>query len=310
MIDNLYYLPEGFCLPEDIYQNLFPHQRIGIQWLYSLYREGKGGVLGDDMGLGKTVQICAYLKGLFDSDQIKKVIVVVPATMKSYWHAELSKWCSTAPNIMQFEDKKKSEREKQIRTLKKKGGVLITSYGMVTTERINLQEMRYDVVVVDEGHKAKNINTELRKNLVALRTKGHKLLLTGTPLQNNLTELWSVFDFVQPKIFGSFNKFTRDYAEPIEKGLLKDASARDKAKAQELSNKLRKMYESHFLRRTKNQIFTVVSAELLGRPLKNNELPLKTDLVVWLPLSDIQKKIYKFILENQSLQQLIEDREI
>jgi SNF2 family DNA or RNA helicase len=112
--------------------------------------------------------------------------------------------------------------------------------------------MRYDIVVVDEGHKAKNINTELRKNLVALRTKGHKILLTGTPLQNNLTELWSVFDFVQPKIFGSFNRFQRDYAEPIEKGLLKDASYREKAKAQELSEKLRKMYESHFLRRTKN----------------------------------------------------------
>ncbi len=137
-IDNMYYLPEGFCLPSETYDNLFPHQRIGIQWLYSIYRENKGGVLGDDMGLGKTVQICAYLKGLFDSDQIKKVIIVVPATMKSYWHAELSKWCSTAPNIMMFEDKKRTEREKQIRTLKKKGGVLITSYGMVTSERINL----------------------------------------------------------------------------------------------------------------------------------------------------------------------------
>lgn len=62
------------------------------------------------------------------------------------------------------------------------------------------------------------------------------------------------------------------------------------------------MYEAHFLRRTKNQIFTVVSAELIGRPLKNNELPIKTDLVVWLPLSDVQKRIYKFILENQTLQ--------
>lgn len=83
---------------------------------------------------------------------------------------------------MAFEDKKKSDREKQIRILKKKGGILITSYGMVTSERINLSEMRYDVLVVDEGHKAKNINTELRRNLVALRVKGHRLILTGTPL--------------------------------------------------------------------------------------------------------------------------------
>lgn len=94
--------------------------------------------MGDDMGLGKTVQICAYLKGLFDSDNIKKVIIVVPATMKSYWQAELKKWCPTAPNIISFEDKKRSDREKQIKLLKKQGGVLISSFGMVTSERINL----------------------------------------------------------------------------------------------------------------------------------------------------------------------------
>lgn len=69
-----------------------------------------------------------------------------------------------------------------MRKLRKQGGVLVTSFGMVTSEKINLSEMKYDVLVVDEGHKAKNINTELRKNLVALRVKGHRLILTGTPL--------------------------------------------------------------------------------------------------------------------------------
>lgn len=84
---------------------------------------------------------------------------------------------------------------------------MVTSYGMVTTERINLSEMRYDLVVVDEGHRAKNVNTQLRKDLVNLRVKGIRLILSGTPLQNNLSELWSVFDFVQPKIFGPFVPF-------------------------------------------------------------------------------------------------------
>jgi SNF2 family DNA or RNA helicase len=159
------------------------------------------------MGLGKTVQICAFLKGLFDSESIKRALIVVPATMKGYWVTELTKWCPGAPNIMAFTDSKKSEREQQVKKLRREGGVLVTSYGMVTSERINLSEMRYDVLVVDEGHKAKNINTELRRNLVALRVRGHRLILTGTPLQNNLNELWSVFDFIQPKIFGSFTKF-------------------------------------------------------------------------------------------------------
>ena len=78
---------------------------------------------------------------------------------------------------------------------------------MVTGERINLSEIRFDLVIVDEGHRAKNINTALRRDLVNLRVKGIRLSLSGTPIQNNLNELWSVFDFVQPKIFGSFNSF-------------------------------------------------------------------------------------------------------
>ena len=111
----------------------------------------------------------------------------------------------------------------------------MTSYGMVSSERINLSEVRFDLVVVDEGHRAKNINTELRRNLVALRCKGIRIILSGTPLQNRLSELWSVFDFVQPKIFGPYSTFIRKYAEIIEKGLLKDASAQEKSRSDSLS---------------------------------------------------------------------------
>jgi len=167
------------------------------------------------MGLGKTVQVATLCKGLFESEQISRVLIVVPATLKIYWESELKKWCPKVDNIMQFDDKKKANREQQMRTLRKKGGILVTSYGMVTTEKINLSEMRYDIVVVDEGHRAKNVNTELRRNLVALRVKGIRLVLSGTPLQNNLSELWSVFDFVQPKIFGPFQSFQNKFAEVI-----------------------------------------------------------------------------------------------
>lgn len=76
-------------IPEHIHSNLFNHQKVGISWLYNLYRENKGGVLGDDMGLGKTVQVAVYLRGLFEADLIKRVLIVVPATLKSYWETEL-----------------------------------------------------------------------------------------------------------------------------------------------------------------------------------------------------------------------------
>lgn len=80
-----YYLPEGFELNGDIFNNLYLHQKEGLKWLYELYRKRMGGVLGDDMGLGKTVQICAYLQGLFKREMIKKVLIVVPASLKNYW---------------------------------------------------------------------------------------------------------------------------------------------------------------------------------------------------------------------------------
>lgn len=83
-----------------------------------------------------------------------------------------------------------------MRKLRKKGGILVTSYGMISTEHMNLSEMRYDVIIIDEGHKAKNRNTQFRRDICALKVKGHRIILSGTPLQNNLSELWAVFDFV------------------------------------------------------------------------------------------------------------------
>ena len=85
-------------------------------------------------------------------------------------------------NIIQLDDKKKQNRYGQIRKLRKKGGILVTSYGMITTERLNLSEIRYDVIILDEGHKAKNRNTQFRRDITSLKVKGHRLILTGTPL--------------------------------------------------------------------------------------------------------------------------------
>jgi SNF2 family DNA or RNA helicase len=83
---------------------------------------------------------------------------------------------------MQFDDKKKDNRRVQMRSLRKKGGILVTSYGMISTERINLTDMRYDIIVVDEGHKAKNKNTLFRRDISELKVKGHRIVLSGTPL--------------------------------------------------------------------------------------------------------------------------------
>ena len=111
------------------------------------------------MGLGKTVQVAAYLKGLFDAELIRKVLIIVPSTLKNYWESELNKWCNDCTQIVQFDDKKRSNRTDQMKSIRKKGGILVTSYGMMSSEHMNLSDTRYDVIVVDEGHKAKNKDT-------------------------------------------------------------------------------------------------------------------------------------------------------
>ena len=111
-----------------------------------------------------------------------------------------------------------------MKTIRRHGGILVTSYGMMSSEHMNLSDTRYDVIVIDEGHKAKNKDTQFRRDLQGLAVKGHRIILSGTPLQNNLSELWSLFDLVQPKIFGSYDRFQREFGSRIEKGLLKDAT--------------------------------------------------------------------------------------
>ena len=98
--DEKFYLPGDFSLPKSIFDNLFPHQKFGIQWLYTQWSKQYGCVLGDDMGLGKTVQVAVYLKGLFDNDLISKVLIVVPATLKNYWEEDLTKWCPDTKQII------------------------------------------------------------------------------------------------------------------------------------------------------------------------------------------------------------------
>jgi SNF2 family DNA or RNA helicase len=114
-----------------------------------------------------------------------------------------------------------------------------------------------------------------------------KIILTGTPVQNNLEEFFSIIDLVQDDCFGNMAEFKRNFSGPIKKGLQKYARFTQKRNATELIQKLKDIYQPHFIRRTKREIFKCLSSELSLRPLEWNELPLKTDLVVWIPLSKI-----------------------
>lgn len=121
---------------------------------------------------------------------------------------------------------------------------------------------RLDLMIVDEGHKAKNINTKIRVGIKNLYVKRQKIILTGTPVQNNLNEFYSLMDIIEDNIFGTPSEFNTHYRNAIEAGLKKRALYKQMVKAQEQIKKLKEMYQPHFLRRIKKEIFEIKSAEL------------------------------------------------
>ena len=143
------------------------------------------------------------------------------------------------------------------------------------------------MLVIDEGHKAKNTATKLRKALKDFKVQKQKIILSGTPVQNNLEEFYSIVDLIKDGIFGTLKDFKNNYANPIKAGMMKHASYAKKRKAIRLLDDIKDLYRPHFIRRTKREIFQCKSSEMSEKPLSWNELPLKTDLVIWVPLSDI-----------------------
>jgi SNF2 family DNA or RNA helicase len=146
---------------------------------------------------------------------------------------------------------------------------------------------KIDLLIVDEGHKAKNINTKIRQGIKNLYVRKHKIILTGTPVQNNLLEFYSLMDIIEDNILGTMAEFNDNYRSKIENGLKKRALYKNMVRAQELIKELKSIYQPHFMRRTKKEIFEVKSAELSDKPLEACQLPLKTDLVIWIPLNEI-----------------------
>ena len=125
--------------------------------------------------------------------------------------------------------------------------------------------MKWDILVIDEGHRAKNVKTQLRKALKEMKVEVQKIVLTGTPVQNNLNEFWSIIDLVQDDIFGNLNQFKEKFANPISKGLQKHAKFSVKRKAVELIAEMKSKYTPFFKRRMKREIFQTISSELTDR---------------------------------------------
>jgi len=328
-----------FVLSAEIFEKLYDYQRECLVWLWTVFQSPNGGILGDDMGLGKTVQMSAYLNGAFWSGLVRCVLLIVPVSVMAHWIKELGVWCSGTRIRKYHSSISKKRRAENLEFIARKGGLLITTYGMVQknfksmdiTElsrkvrggRVVREGKGWDYMVLDEGHKIKNhlIGTAKAVRQIPVENS-NKIILSGTFLQNELSELWSLFDFIsEGQLFGSYRAFNEEFATKINAGRMKNASRIQKQLSVKLTNLIKKTIEPYLIRRTKqevrqNQIDTQrreesagLSKEVTAQDQKKALTPIlksaKRELVVWVTLTDVQSDIYRTFLESDAVKETL-----
>ena len=310
-------IDENLRLPGDIYPSLFGYQKTGVQWLAELYKQGVGGIVGDEMGLGKTVQLIAFLAALHHSNKLKKpVIVVAPATLLRQWVKEFHRWWpplrvsilhASGSGMLnpRTEDEydlehfrpiaSKSEKaaRKIITNVVRKGHVLVTTYTGLQTYAEDLVPIEWDYAVLDEGHKIRNPNAEITVTCKELNTP-NRVILSGTPVQNNLTELWSLFDFIYPMRLGTLVNFRTQFEIPIKQGGYANASNLQVMTAEKCAEALKETISEYLLQRLKVDVAA--------------DLPEKTEQVLFCKLTEEQKKAYHRFLNSDEVAAILNKR--
>uniref|UniRef100_A0A8R7TR51 DNA excision repair protein ERCC-6-like protein n=2 Tax=Triticum urartu TaxID=4572 RepID=A0A8R7TR51_TRIUA len=281
---------------------LYPFQLQGLRWLWFLHCRGTGGILGDDMGLGKTIQVSAFLAGLFHSGLIRRVLVVVPKTLVTHWIRELT-LVGLKSNIRDCSCPNVNVRKSELQYAFKEGGVLLTTYDIVWKYYNTIRgDFYHDVdddeegnlwnyVVLDEAHLIKNPKTQRFQRISEIPCV-HRIAISGTPIQNNLEEMWALFYFCCPEVLGDRDEFRERYENYINRGNEKDATNPEKHIGSNVAKELRELIKPYFLRRMKDEVYFATSLT------NENTLPKKNELIIWLKLTDYQRKLYEDFLNS------------
>ncbi len=217
-------------VPSSLNAQLRFYQKRGFSWNINNLLNGFGTILADDMGLGKTIQAISTILYLKENGFIKKrVVIIVPTSLINNWENELEKFAPSLSFFSYYGLKRKF----------KETDILITTYDIARRDLAKLKKEKIDCLIIDEAQKIKNANTETSKAIKSIKAK-YKIALSGTPVENNLSELWSIFDFTLPRYLKTLKDFQKNYAKDIE-------IRKDKLKIE----KLRKITAPFMLRRLK-----------------------------------------------------------
>ena len=235
------------------------YQKYGYKWLKYLTDNNLGACLADDMGLGKTLQAIALLSNLHEEKK-KKSMVIMPKSLIYNWENEIKKFAPKLKVGVYYGINRDFSSLKKV-------DVILTTYGTIRNDIENLLEQKFDLLVLDESQNIKNINSQTTKAVLLLNAK-KRIALSGTPIENNLLELYSLFRFLNPEMFGSVQRFTNSYILPIQK--YSDTSTIEELK--------KKIYP-FLLRRVKKEVL--------------EDLPDKIEKLVYVDMNDEHRRFYE-----------------
>jgi len=318
-----------FYIWQSIYKNLYQHQQIGLKWLLGLFNKKEGALLCDEMGLGKTVTVISFLSCINSTlDQYEKQnieikhntlkslrnsetshLLITPVTIMKQWKSELMAWDPeffTYDNVwILHETADMATRERILERATKRRGILIVSYELVRIYAASFLMHEWSYIILDEGQKIKNPRAQISQ--VCQRLRGlNRIVLTGTPIQNDVKELWSLFDFACPGFLGDLNTFIKDFCGIIIQGSMANANDEQKDAANKCTCILRNLILPHILRRTRKEI-TFNKVEENKANSENPDfsssliLPSKKEYVLYCTMGKEQGDLYKDYINFKSL---------
>ncbi len=265
-------------VPTDLQAELRPYQQEGFEWLAFMRSQGFGACLADDMGLGKTVQLITYI--LYTIETLKSdkpSLIICPTSVLGNWQKELARFAPSLRVQTHYGTNRPKETdfiEQMKADVAQRPQIVVSTYGTVTQDEAFMQLVDWNIVGLDEAQNIKNMQTQQSRSIRKLRGE-HHIALTGTPVENRLSELWAIFDFIHKGYLGSFGKFQEKYITPIER----DESEKHK-------HSLRMKIRPFLLRRTKRD------------PDLQLNLPEKQESQEFCPLTTEQAALYEGYIED------------
>jgi len=267
---------------------LMSYQLEGLRWLLTLYENGLSGILADEMGLGKTIQIISLVAELRQNGVNGPFLIAGPLATLMNWINEFHKWLPSCPVLLYHGSKQeRAELRKKHMSLSNTKSIsfpiIITSFEICLLDRIHLERYLWQYIILDEGHRIKNRNCKLVKELKQIKSVS-RLLLTGTPIQNTLEELWSLLNFCSPTIFDDLDVFQSWFGF---RNIGKDTQVDDIISTEQqerIVTKLHEILRPFLLRRMKKDVLI--------------EMPPKKEIVIYCGLSPLQKVYYSLVMNG------------